>query len=615
MDGQSGPLYARGTAPPNRAYVGDPYPPLNPGEATRASQRLVDEITIHCDILGRLMQSFSGEAMAHDDRIRAHLSRMESSPIRRVRQRTDAGHGTVNLATHTGEDNVSSFPPLRYAETNHYSAGEDQHCHEGEGEQTRDDTHRAEPSHDGHAEEENVQDDEGDSAALMQRPKKRKRGSPEPAPRPAGSTASFSWRTLRPPRGTPRARGRGRSVSSRPIIPKAKARTAREEVCENDYEEEEEEEVPLQMEGEAENGPRSAAAPTTLPDDEEINRREEHYQNLRRIIGVGAEGEEPENAPLGFHADTEAIQAQWDPLSAGELLARVGHFLRIISQMMEEIGYMAEVISRGHRPHTEGDATNLMQATKRPLPAGDRRRASEKGTNTDEGDEECKEELPSSSTARMVGRRNTRNDAVPREEDLTSEDWAIMAAVERCPVWRTLKAFNLKEREKLLAAIRLVFQETVEGNSDICTISGVEDFRNWARRWGEDDDHAQLTLQNQWDNLLRHLMGITASMEVWGPTDMDESGETHAAEGGLVPTIGGNVGDTPRMGATTMSGPVAPDIAPMEVEATVSNPMSGNTADDANQPPEAEDRLVERCDYGGYDVIAAVENGEHANPE
>ena len=113
-----------------------------------------------------------------------------------------------------------------------------------------------------------------------------------------------------------------------------------------------------------------------------------------------SESEEPENAPLGFHADTlEAIQAQWDPLSAGELLARVGHFLRIISQMMEEIGYMAEVISRGHRTQTEGDATNLMQGTKRPLPAGDRRRGPARGTDTDEGGEECAEELPSSSTA------------------------------------------------------------------------------------------------------------------------------------------------------------------------------------------------------------------------
>ena len=82
-----------------------------------------------------------------------------------------------------------------------------------------------------------------------------------------------------------------------------------------------------------------------------------------------------------------------------------------------------------------------------------------------------------------------------------------------------------------------------------------------------------------------------------------------------MPTIGENVGDTPCMGATAMSGPVAPDTAPMEVEVTISNPTSGNTADAANQPPEADDRLVERNEYGGYDVIAAVENGENADPE
>ena len=35
----------------------------------------------------------------------------------------------------------------------------------------------------------------------------------------------------------------------------------------------------------------------------------------------------------------------------------------------------------------------------------------------------------------------------------------------------------------------------------------------------------------------------------------------------------------------------------------------------ASQPPEADDRLVERNEYGGYDVIAAVENGENADPE
>ena len=56
---------------------------------------------------------------------------------------------------------------------------------------------------------------EGDGTDLMQRVHKRKRGSPEPAPRGAGSTASFSWRTLQPPRGTPKARGRGRGKSQK----------------------------------------------------------------------------------------------------------------------------------------------------------------------------------------------------------------------------------------------------------------------------------------------------------------------------------------------------------------------------------------------------------------
>ena len=49
-----------------------------------------------------------------------------------------------------------------------------------------------------------------------------------------------------------------------------------------------------------------------------------------------------------------------------ELLARVGNFLRIVSQMMEEVGYMAEQIARGHRPALgeEEDVTNLVQGIK-----------------------------------------------------------------------------------------------------------------------------------------------------------------------------------------------------------------------------------------------------------
>ena len=85
-------LYARGLPPPNHPCLADPYPPLNPEEASRSSQRLVDEVTVHCDILGRLLQAYSGEAMAHEDRVRSHLALMENSPFgapdRRVRPRT-----------------------------------------------------------------------------------------------------------------------------------------------------------------------------------------------------------------------------------------------------------------------------------------------------------------------------------------------------------------------------------------------------------------------------------------------------------------------------------------------------------------------------------------------
>ena len=109
--------------------------------------------------------------------------------------------------------------------------------------------------------------------------------------------------------------------------------------------------------------PEEETPATTLPGDEEILNREEHYQQLRRVVGMGSDAD-GEEAPLGFSSHTlDEVQALWDPLTAGELLARVGHFLRIASQMMEEVGYMAELISRGHRPTSEeeGDATNLVQ--------------------------------------------------------------------------------------------------------------------------------------------------------------------------------------------------------------------------------------------------------------
>ena len=58
------------------------------------------------------------------------------------------------------------------------------------------------------------------------------------------------------------------------------------------------------------------------------------------------------------------------------------------------------------------------------------------------------EPASSSNIPSAAGERNTRLDQIPREEHLTSEDWAIMAAVERCTVWCSLKSLNLRQREK-----------------------------------------------------------------------------------------------------------------------------------------------------------------------
>ena len=61
-------------------------------------------------------------------------------------------------------------------------------------------------------------------------------------------------------------------------------------------------------------------------------------------MGMG-EAHNGGEAPLGFSSDTlDQVQALWDPLMAGELLARVAHFIRIMSQMMEEVGYLTEVL-------------------------------------------------------------------------------------------------------------------------------------------------------------------------------------------------------------------------------------------------------------------------------
>ena len=51
------------------------------------------------------------------------------------------------------------------------------------------------------------------------------------------------------------------------------------------------------------------------------------------------------------------------------------------------------------------------------------------------------------------------------EEDLTDEERRIMQAVDSCVVWRTLLGSREPERVKLLVAIALEIQETVESQN------------------------------------------------------------------------------------------------------------------------------------------------------
>ena len=79
-----------------------PYPPLSPAPALQRSQMVVDEIMCRCDILARIMQEYSGETVAHEARVRAHIQRMEHSPTRRVRARRE-GIALVPAASTLGK--------------------------------------------------------------------------------------------------------------------------------------------------------------------------------------------------------------------------------------------------------------------------------------------------------------------------------------------------------------------------------------------------------------------------------------------------------------------------------------------------------------------------------
>ena len=64
---------------------------LTPSDAVQRAANLVRELREHCDDYRRLMQQHGGEAQAQTQRVRRHLGRMESSPVRDVRHTTLRG--------------------------------------------------------------------------------------------------------------------------------------------------------------------------------------------------------------------------------------------------------------------------------------------------------------------------------------------------------------------------------------------------------------------------------------------------------------------------------------------------------------------------------------------
>ena len=281
---------------------------------------------------------------------------------------------------------------------------------------------------------------------------------------------------LQPPRGAPRARGRGRGNPWGGLQAERRAGGPVQPESAETCEAEEKEEITVEP----------------LPDDAEIHHREEDYQELRRVIGIGSEAD-GDTTPAGFSPDTlDTLQALWTPLSAGELLSRIGHFLRIVRQMMDEVGYMTE----RHREQAQPKPHARQKNDSSRGVTGNRCRGGEldqEGQGPQQGEAPfSSSNMPPNSSA--VGERNTRHDPVPREEHLTDEDWAIMAAVENCKVWRMLKALSLKQREKLLAAICMTLQETVEGNPQRGTVGCPDDFRDWGRRWVTDEMEALLVM-------------------------------------------------------------------------------------------------------------------------
>ena len=87
-----------------------------------------------------------------------------------------------------------------------------------------------------------------------------------------------------------------------------------------------------------------------LLDDDEVCRRDEHYERLRVAIGVGHPGEVNQHV-AGFSSE-QLRRSHPTTLGASygrEALARAGHFMHMAGHLLEEAGHLAETSGRRHR--------------------------------------------------------------------------------------------------------------------------------------------------------------------------------------------------------------------------------------------------------------------------
>ena len=124
----------------------------------------------------------------------------------------------------------------------------------------------------------------------------------------------------------------------------------------------------------------------------------------------------------------------------------------------------------------------------------------------------------------------------------------------------------------------MTFQATVEGNSNRSTVGCPQDFVDLGRRWGTDEMDAQVLLVNQCDNILHHVMWITAAMEAW---PSQTPGSSSSLDGGGNDTYH-RMEEEPTVASCSAAGEDSHEV----MNATEENRQAGSTGETEAHPDQ-----------------------------